>query len=155
MVWGYGVRREGREFEEGGESASCDYSSCNWSGRRSEVEGGTEVKNREGWVTWDSDLNLRDPAGKYYTDPCVYTETLRFTACINTPHTVLYMVVSLLNSCMCISGSAYRYDKTDKVREKSTERKKNRPRDRERQRVWTIWDLSTVNHSNSSLWKFP
>lgn len=43
-----------------------------------------------------------------------------------------------MNSCMCISGSAYRYDKTDKVREKSTERKKNRPRDRERQRVWTI-----------------
>lgn len=121
-------------------------SSFNWSGHWSEV---VEVKNREGWVTWDSDLNLR---GKYNTDPCVYTESLRFTACINTPHTVLYMVVSLLNSCMCESGSLRRYDNTDKVREKS---KKEEKEQRRRQSVWTIWDLSTVNHSDSSLWKLP
>lgn len=88
--------------------ASSDYRSCNLSGHWSEVEGGTGVKNREGRVTWDSDLNPRDPAGKYNTDPCVYTESLRFTACINTPHTVLYMVVSVLISCMCMSGSLHR-----------------------------------------------
>lgn len=34
-----------------------------------------------------------------------------------------------MNSCMCISGSVHRYSKIDKVREKSKERKKNRPRD--------------------------
>lgn len=32
-----------------------------------------------------------------------------------------------MKSCVCMSGSEHRYNKTDKVREKSTERKKDRP----------------------------
>ncbi len=146
---GDGVRREGGlDWRRGG--ASCDYSSRNWSGRRSEVQGGAEVKNREGQVTRDSDLNPRDPAGKHYTDPCVYTEIQRFTACINMPHTVLFTMVSLSNSCTCMS--THRYANTHNTREKS---KIGEREQTQRRRVRTMWDRSAVNHINSSLWKFP
>lgn len=101
---------EGKVVGWKGSGASCHYSSCNWSGHWSEVEGGHSSQNKERWVTWDSRPNLWDPAGKYYTDPCVHTETPRFTACINTPHTVLHMMLSVGNSCVCMSGSVHKYD---------------------------------------------
>lgn len=102
-----------------------------------------KLKTGRGGVTWDSDLNLRDPARKYYTDPYVYTETLRFTACINTQHTVLYMVVSLLDVYVWLRAQV---DRQSEGQEQTQ---------RHRQSVWTIGDLYTVNHNNSSLWKFP
>lgn len=69
--------------------------------------GALKLKTRRGRLH-EIPINLRNPAGKNYTDPCVYTENLRFTAWVNTLHTVLHMVVPVLNSCMCMSGLVHR-----------------------------------------------